>query len=172
MTYDGDAEDARLLEDGRIDVLLAKYHPTILGRCVARLRGHADADDVAQDVELRLLREFHRGRRYGALPYRVVVHQVVGWTLAEYFENRPTGLPLPEDWEPAAPEEPGLFESRDYLMSLFEPLPEKTRRVLELRYLDGLEHDQIAERLGMERNAVDQALHRGHKRLAETLTDG
>ena len=43
---------------------------------------------------------------------------------------------------------------------------------MELRYLERLEIDQIAERLGMKRNAVDQALHRGHRKLRETLTRG
>ena len=171
MTHEGDADDARLLEEGQIEVLLAKYRPAIQGRCIARLRGHADADDVAQDVLLRLLAEFHRGRRY-AVPYRVVVHQVVGWTLLDYFESRPTDAPLPEGWEPAVPDDTAGVDSRDYLMSLFEPLPEKTRLILELRYLDGLEHDEIAARLEMQANAVYQRLHQGHKLLGLAMVDG
>ena len=34
-----------------------------------------------------------------------------------------------------------------------------------------IEPDEVAERLGMERNAVYQALHRGHKRIREFLLD-
>jgi len=41
--------------------------------------------------------------------------------------------------------------------------------VLELRYLEGYDHEEIARRLGIERNAVDQALHRGHRRLREAI---
>lgn len=41
--------------------------------------------------------------------------------------------------------------------------------MLELRYREGLEIDEIAERLDMTRNAVDQALHRGHSRLRERI---
>jgi DNA-directed RNA polymerase specialized sigma24 family protein len=40
--------------------------------------------------------------------------------------------------------------------------------VLELRYRDGREIDQIAEQLGLTRNAIDQALHRGHAKLRES----
>ena len=43
---------------------------------------------------------------------------------------------------------------------------------MELRYREHLEIEEIAERLGMKRNAVDQALHRGHDKLRETLTGG
>jgi DNA-directed RNA polymerase specialized sigma24 family protein len=38
-----------------------------------------------------------------------------------------------------------------------------------LRYGEQLSHEQIAERLGITRNAVDQALHNGHEKLAEKL---
>jgi DNA-directed RNA polymerase specialized sigma24 family protein len=52
-----DAEDARLLDSGEHARLLAPYEPVIIGRCVAALRGSLDAEDVAQDVKLRLWRE-------------------------------------------------------------------------------------------------------------------
>src|SRR5438552_11562727 len=54
MPHDSDADDAKLLQDRRIDVLLAKYEPIILGRCIARLNGDLAAEDVAQNVLLRL----------------------------------------------------------------------------------------------------------------------
>ena len=162
-----DAEDNRLLEEGAIEYLLAKYHDVIVGRCVARLRGHPDGEDVAQSVKLRLFREFHRGKRYGDTPYRVVVHQVIGWTLAEYFDGRPTEVELPHDWE--VPDTSESVESALDLGTLFSDLPPRQREVLELRYLSGLEHEEIATRLGMTRNAVDQALHNGHEKLRRAL---
>jgi DNA-directed RNA polymerase specialized sigma24 family protein len=92
-----------LLEEGNLAALLAKYQPVILGRCIARLQGDEEAEDVAQNVMIRLVAELERGKRY-SVPYRVVVHKVTTWTLAEYFEDKPTDLPLPESWEPAAPD--------------------------------------------------------------------
>jgi RNA polymerase sigma factor (sigma-70 family) len=172
MRYDTDADDARHLDDGRIDILLAKYDDAIVGRCIARLRGAPDAEDVAQNVKLRLLHEFHACKRYGGVPYRVIVHQVVTYTLGDYFAQRRTDSPLPEGWEPGVPDYADSVDSRYHLMGLFADLPERARRVLELFYLVGLEHDEIAEQLGIARNNVDQALHRGHKRLRETLSGG
>ena len=172
MSHDGDAEDTQLLHAGDVAALLAKYAPVIDGRCIARLKGYADADDVAQNVRLRLLAEFHKGKRYGDTPYRVVVNKVIDWTLGDHFDGRRTDMPLPDDWNPEADDETAAVDSRSYLMDLFRDLPEKTRRVLELRYVLGLEHDQIARRLGMTRNAVDQALHRGHEKLRPTLAHG
>ena len=65
--------------------ILRRTPSWLLPRCVAALRGHADAEDVAQDVKLRLLREAQAGKTY-AVPYRVVVHKVIQWTL----KDRPT----------------------------------------------------------------------------------
>ena len=81
-----DAEDTQWLEEGDAGLarLLAKYEPVILGRCMARLKGADAAFDVAQTVMLRLVDEFRRGKRY-PVPYRVVVHQVIGWTLNDHF---------------------------------------------------------------------------------------
>ena len=171
MRDERDADDARMLEDGDIAGLLATYRDLVVGRCVARLRGDAAAEDVAQDVMLRLLAEFRRGKRY-PVPYRVVVHQVVDWTLKEHFQGQPTFLPLPDEWQPEVEDATEGVLSRYYLADLFASLPEGTRRVLELRYVAGLEIEQIAEKLGLKRNAVDQALHRGHAKLREAFGHG
>ena len=171
MRDERDADDARMLEGGDIAGLLASYYDIVVGRCIARLRGDAAAYDVAQDVMLRLLAEFRRGKRY-SVPYRVVVHQIVDWTLKEHFQGQDTSLPLPDGWEPAVEDASDSVLSRYYLADLFSMLPQQTRKVLELRYLAGLEIEQIAEKLGLRRNAVDQALHRGHAKLREALTHG
>ena len=168
MPYDSDAEDARLLDEGDHARLLAKYEPVVLARCVARLHGSHDAEDVAQDIKLRLWKELQAGKRYGGLPYRVVAHNVIGWTIQEHFQGKDTTVPLPEGWEPSGE------DAHDDLVvgSLLDGLPDGTRRVLELRYLEGLEIKEIAARLSIERNAVDQALHRGHEKLREALAGG
>jgi RNA polymerase sigma factor (sigma-70 family) len=162
MTHDGDAFDKEQLEAGRIEVLLAKYRRTIVGRCIAGLEGRPDAEDVAQDVYLRLLAEFHRGKRYGDVPYRVIVHQVIGWTLKDHYAGRPTTSPLPNDFGEAPPDDE---LSRLSVASTLEMLPEGDRVVLTLRYIHGLEPAQIAEQLDKNPNAVYQSLSRGHTAL-------
>ena len=163
-------DDEALLASGDHAALLAKYEPVIVQRCVAALRGHADAEDVAQDVKLRLWRELQAGKRY-PVPYRVVVHKVIGWTLKDYWARRDTTVPLPEGWlgDPADPI--GELAERYSTAALLAGLPERQRQCWALR-LAGLEPDQIAAELGMKRNAVDQALHNGRRKLREVLTGG
>jgi RNA polymerase sigma factor (sigma-70 family) len=160
-----DAEDNRLLKEGDYATLLATYYPIAVDRLRLRLPDD-DAYEVAGNVMLRLLTELTRGKRY-PVPFRVVVHKVIEWTLKEFRMGRPIELPL-EDWDPESGENPfEAVEQRYDLERLFAELPEREREVLRLRYIEGLEISEIAAQLGMTRNAVDQALHRGHGKLRE-----
>ena len=170
MPHDSDFDDSQLLAARDIGALLARYEPVILGRCIAKLRGSLDAEDVAQDVRLRLLDEFRRQKRYGGLPYRVVVHNVIGWTIADYFAGRRTDVPLPESWEPSAGGDPAdEVVSGGWVEWVVSQVDGKDGQVCRLRYRDLLEPAEIAGLLGMQRNAVDQALYRCRGKLQELL---
>ena len=167
-----DAIDERLLADGRHQDLIARHFDVLRDRARLRL-GPGDADDVVQDAVLRLLRELRRGTTY-RVPFRVVAHNVLTWTIKEWRAGRVVDPgPLPPDWDVPA-EEAGFaeLESRDAIERAIEPLPSRDREVVRLRYVEGEEIAGIAERLRMTRNAVDQALHRGRKALKESWLDG
>jgi DNA-directed RNA polymerase specialized sigma24 family protein len=163
-----DAEDALLLETGDYDRLFAAYHEIVRQLCRIRVRAD-DWEDVAQNALLRLFAELKRGKRY-PVPFRVVVRKVVTWTIADYAAGRPTDVPLPDGWDAPGDGDPfaGVGE-REHVEQLFAELPPGDRKVATLRYLEGLEIDEIAERLGKRRNAVDQALWRVHAKLRRLL---
>jgi len=162
-----DAEDTRLLDANDYSRLLATYYRVVLERCRLRLPD-ADAYEVAHNVMERLLRELTAGKRY-PVPFRVVIHQVTTWKIKEFLTRGRVEL-LPEDWDPASGEDPfEPFEQGHDLLLLFAGLPPRVRGVMRLRYLEGLDIGEIAERLDMTRNAVDQALHRGHATIRERV---
>jgi RNA polymerase sigma-70 factor (ECF subfamily) len=160
-----DAEDARLLSSGDHETLLATYLDAILGRCFAAIRS-PEADDVAQNVIERLWRELQSGRTYD-VPFRVVVHNVVTWTIKGHFARRRGEAPLEEvdDVDPIDPY--AEWEGVHDLETLIAGLPPRQAQVARLRFLEGLEIAEIAAELGMERNAVDQALHNARAKLRE-----
>src|SRR5215210_3544939 len=157
MPHVRDAEDALNLQTGDFAALLAPYLEIIHQRCLIAVRD-GQGEDVAQNVYLRLLKEHQAGKQYG-VPYRVVVHKVVDWTIQAHFQGPPADVPLPDEFELAG--DAGGFDEvgdEDELAQWFEELSDGERRVCELRYLRGLEPDEIADELGMTRNAVDQRL--------------
>jgi RNA polymerase sigma factor (sigma-70 family) len=170
MTDARDAEDAYLLQIGDQAALIAAWYPVVVQRCL--VRAGVAGWDVAHDVVERLLGELQRGKTY-RVPYRVVVHMVIGWTLKEHFQGLPTDVPLPDGWDHAdAADDFAAFEQAFDLERLFAELPVGDQAVCRLRYLEGLEIEQIASRLGKERNAIDQSLYRAHKRLRELAGAG
>lgn len=164
-----DAEDARLLAQGEFATLLATYYPVMLDRVLAKRFDRARADEVVHDACLRLLSELRRGRTY-SVPFRVVVHNVLGWTL-KGMTAPPESL-LPEDWDVPV-DDPGLDLALEHIDmdGLFALLSPREREIVILRYREELEISQIADRLGMTRNAVDQALWRAHRKLRELMLD-
>ena len=163
-----DAEDKRLLDEGEHKRLLGNYFDVVRERAFLRLRNRDEADDVAQQVFLRLLGELKGGKTYN-VPFRVVVHMVLEWTLRGFYPGAKSDFELPEDWSPEAPDAYAEWEERFDLAALFGDLPERQRQVAELRYLERLEPAEIAERLQIEPNAVHQALHNAHANLRKKL---
>jgi RNA polymerase sigma factor (sigma-70 family) len=163
-----DAEDKRLLEAGDHSALVRSYYETIIQRCRVRCRREDDALECAQAVAVRLLSELKRGRRY-AVPFRVVVHKVIEWTTNGFYtRDRTIHVELGDD---AFGEEIGFddAETRYDLERALDTLPPGDGEVARLRYLAGLEIEEIATRLGKTRNAIDQALHRSRRKLEELL---
>src|SRR4029077_11494012 len=114
-----DAEDKRLLDAGDYAKLVESYYGVIVKRCQARTKADGEAFDVAADVVIRLLGELKAGKRY-AVPFRVVVHKIVGWKLAEHFAGRSNHVELTDDL--AADGAYEVVEDRRDLMALLEGL--------------------------------------------------
>ena len=162
-----DAEDRRLLEAGEHKLLLAGYFTPVRDRCFFRLGSREAGDEAAQRVFLRLWSELRAGKTY-RVPFRVVVWMVTDWTL-KGFHSGPAELELPEEWGAGGPDAYAAWEADYDLATLFRDLPHRQREVLELRYRLGLTPAEIATELGIEANAVHQALHNGHQKLKEKL---
>ena len=160
-----DARDIQLLAAGDNGTLVESYYGVILDRCKARVWPEADAIGVAAEVAIRLLSELERGRRY-RVPFRVVVHQVIGWKIKEHYapaklEERPL-----EDWlREASIESSGELEAEAGFETFLDGLTQAEQEIVRLRYVEDLDFREIATRLGKEPNAVHQAHHRALTKL-------
>jgi DNA-directed RNA polymerase specialized sigma24 family protein len=163
-----DAEDNRLLAEGNHQQLVANYVYVVRERCHLRLRDRDAADEAAQLVFLRLLNELRSGRTY-PVPFRVVVWKITDWTVAGFYPGAKEDASIPDNWDSAAPDAFAEWESQHDIGLLLADLPEGDRAVADLVYREGLAPGDAAQRLWKQPNAVYQALHRVHRRLAEKL---
>lgn len=161
-----DPDDARLIERGDFARLLERYRPLIRRRVGMYLRG-ADAEDAASEVILYLYMELTKGKRY-EVPFRVVVWKRAGWIAAELSRPR-RELPVEDHdgWQTAVGER--SVDDWGYVRALLGQLAPRDREVFELTVYGGLSPAEIGVRLGIDRNAVDQALFRARKALRELL---
>ena len=165
-----DAEDAKLLASGDLQTLWEHYLGVVFDRCRAKLPAH-DADDVASNVALRILEELGRGRVY-RFPFRVIVHMVTTWKIKEHFEPKKwTSVELDER---LASDDPfrDLENDLDFATDvdlLLKGLAPREREVAILRIVHDLSPGEIASRLRITRNNVDQAWNRAKRKLVERM---
>ena len=136
---------------------------TVYRLALCRTQNAADAEDVYQDVFLRLLGQEERdwdGEHLKAWLIRVAIN-----TCHSHFRGR-REIPveqLPEQGE-AAPETPVLDEVR--------LLPEKYRNAIYLHYYEGYTAKEIAGILHTRQNTVLSWLQRGRELLRRQMTGG
>lgn len=160
------------MAEGRLGDLFARHYDDLMVRARARV-GPDEAGDVVHATLLRALRELRRGKTY-PVPFRAAVHQMLTWAMRDHWGER-RDESLGDDWDVDDPAGEDAFADvvdRITLEGLLARLPEGDRRAMSMRYLDGREPSEIAEALGIARNAVDQALWRGRRALREAFLDG
>ena len=128
------------------------------------VRDRVACDDVFQEVALVLWRkfdEFDAARSFGAWARGIAVRKV----LQSFDRNRRNPVPLaPETIEAVLAafdeSEPDARAEEEALRECLRGLPEKSRRLVELRYEAGLQLGAIAERVASTMDAVNKALSR------------
>lgn len=140
----------------------------------ARGLSREDAADLAQETTLRVLRFLngpHAIVHHADL--RPLINRVAENLLIDRIRQRRVLVPLEDapviedrDADPAVIA--GRREKRRIVLRATDALPERQRMAIALS-LDGETPAEIAQRLGIERNAADALLHRARRSLATHL---
>jgi RNA polymerase sigma-70 factor (ECF subfamily) len=115
-----------------------------------RMTGEANGEDVLQDAILRALRAYPRLRHAEHL--RAWLYRVTTTTALDHIRARRREV-LTDD-PPAPVAEPEHYD--DAFESIIGALPDGTRAALRLRFVEDLDYDRIAERLGCSPVAARQ----------------
>ncbi|MGH9741266.1 MAG: sigma-70 family RNA polymerase sigma factor [Candidatus Acidiferrum sp.] len=150
-------------EKGALVRLYDEYSGLVYGVAVRVLRNVEAAEDVVQEVFLQLWRnparfDEQRGR---LAPWLAVItrHKAVDALRKLKFEVSPDEAPLAE---PAACETPAdCLADSEKAKKLMGRLPAEQKQVLELAFLDGLTHAEIAARTGEPLGTVKSRIRHG-----------
>lgn len=126
-----------------------------------RLGSRADAEDVFQEVFLRLLRdttEFRDAEHLKAWLLRVTLSRCADLRRSAWFKRT---APLEAAPDAAAPEP----DSHEELWQAVRTLPDDLRTAVYLHYVEGYSTDEIAGLVGCRPATVRTRLHRARKQL-------
>lgn len=144
------------------------------------LRDRDDAEDVTQDVFIRLWehRDSIDKQRLVAWMMRVTHNRCIDVIRQKKGNRRLSG---PEGFleRSIADDDPGAHpesrleasETQRMLLSAMDELPERTKSMLLLHYFQGLKYEEIGEILNAKLSTVKVAVYRGRKALKEVLSD-
>lgn len=146
--------------------LAEQFAPAVYRLAYAHGGNAADAEDVMQDVFLRLLTKapaFRDDEHARAWLLRVTVNRAKDLLRAAGRRN----VPLEEAEEVRAPEPPEGETLREVLA-----LPPKLRLAVHLFYYEELTVAETAKALGISQGAVKARLSRAREQLRASLTEG
>lgn len=162
-------------DERAFDDIVCQFGALVLKLARSITRHRQDAEDVAQEVFLRLFQTIDR-----VDPERPLEPWLVRLTLnagrnrvARRPERREDGLADDPMWEPAAAGSPGdelaRSELRATLAAAIDGLPGRTREVFLLREVHGFETALIAEALGITEVTVRRLASDGREKVARRL---
>jgi RNA polymerase sigma-70 factor (ECF subfamily) len=180
-TADSDLVTRAAAGDGSAFHALVERHRAMVYRLAFQFAGnHYDAEDIAQDVFIKVYRSLERFRYDAQLTswlYRIVMNACIDYRRRQM----PAGsAPFTEDAElkmaNTREERPGPEEQTyggqlgDVLAAQIARLPPGQRIVFTMRHHEGLKLSEIASALGLAEGTVKRQLHAAVHRLRGALT--
>ena len=147
--------------------VLAAYGDMVLRTAYTMVKNRADAEDIAQDVFLALVRtnpSFESAEHQKAWLLRVTMNRCNSF-LRSAWQQKTQGIEDAFPDQAFTPEESGVMDA-------VNDLPEKYRQAIYLYYIQGYDTAEIAGLLHRPQNTVLSQLSRARKMLRETLGGG
>lgn len=158
-----------------VEAIWQEFHDQLLSFIGRRVRNRQSAEDILQEVMLRIHRNaggLERASAVGAW-----VHEIARNAIADHYRRAPVRREIPagvelnrEEWalpEPDAPELRG--ELAKCLAPLLSRLPETYREALALTELEGLTQAAAAARVGLSISGMKARVQRARAQLKRLL---
>ena len=137
------------------EALYTQYRGKVLGYIRARVNNREDAEDLCQDVFVKVFRAADRYDAEKSAP-GTWIYAVTRNVVIDYFRRNRPSEELPEDMADDALPEDTVMQTAllDALAAALETLPDELTDIIVARYYDRLPLTEIAERMGLSYGAV------------------
>ncbi len=125
----------------------------MLGVCNRYARNGADAEDILQDAFIKVFDKIHQFKFEGSFEgwiRRIVVNTALKKYSLRRYEKEVVGYEIKDRDESSM--EPSAYShlSEKDLLELINSLPDGYRVIFNLYVMEGFQHDEIAEMLGIQ----------------------
>ena len=160
--------------------IVQQHKDRVFGYSYYFLRNREDAEDVTQDVFVRLWQHWDNidKNKIRAWVMQVAHHRCIDFTRkrkriyqdAYKTASNPNGLVHQLSTEMQDPNEQfELNETQRLLLHVLEGLPERTKSMMLMHYFQDLKFETIADILDVNINTVKVTVHRGRKMVKEVI---
>ena len=181
-TVDSELAARAAAGDGSAFHALVERHRAMVYRLAYQFAGnHYDAEDIAQDVFIKVFRSLDRFRYDAQLTswlYRIVMnacidhkrrHAPAGW--APFTEDAELRMANTPEEGPGPEDQAYGGQLGEVLEAEIARLPPGQRLVFTMRHHEGLKLSEIADALGLAEGTVKRQLHAAVHRLRAALTN-
>lgn len=130
-----------------------RYASRMLGVCSRYARNSADAEDILQDAFIKVFGKINQFKFEGSFEgwiRRIVVNTALKKYTVSRYTKELTGYEVKESEELTS--DPAAYShiTEKELMGLINKLPDGYRIIFNLYVMEGYQHDEIAELLGIQ----------------------
>jgi RNA polymerase sigma-70 factor, ECF subfamily len=162
-----------LMSDYSVEIIWERFHTPLERFVRMRISDSMAADDVIQDVYVKIHSHLNTLRDDERL--QSWVYQIARYTIYDYYRRQKMLYPLDhrvDDSTSTAPTDDLSISSERLAASLrtvIDALPERYRQAILLSELDGLKQREVAQRLGISVSGAKSRVQRGRALLREMM---
>lgn len=151
------------------ELVVPRYRDRVFRLCFSMLKNRAEAEDVAQEVFMRIWRALPGFANQSALS--TWIYAITRNACLSQLRKKRVHLSLdePDSWQQtqAPTTEMPADEAVTSVTQLLDQLPERYRQAVTLFYMEDKSYEQTAASLELPLGTVKALLHRARKRLID-----
>lgn len=160
-------------EQKALDYIVERFLPVVKG-AVYKILYYGETADMAEecinDVFLSVWKNADKFQGETDLEFKKWIYKIAKFKAIDYYRKvcRSREITVSEqnmNQQRSAEDEFILLENKQELIAVMNQMDKSDREIMLMKFFLGMKSDEIAEKLGITRAAVDNRIYRGKKKL-------